>query len=104
MVPSQNTGRRKSEGNHSHTKNKVAQDLERNQENGYPDTDFNKTKINYTKDPNELHKNNMKEEMLQVINENFIRCYQTWSNKTNRRHSGNSKTTKTKNMRKPRNK
>jgi hypothetical protein len=72
MVPSQNTGRRKSEGNHSHTKNKVAQDLERNQENGYPDTDFNKTKINYTKDPNEVHKNNMKEEMLQVINENFI--------------------------------
>jgi hypothetical protein len=30
------------------------------------------TKINYTKKPNEAHKNTMKEEILQVINENFI--------------------------------
>jgi hypothetical protein len=29
-------------------------------------------KINYAKEPNEAHKNNLKEEMLQVINENFI--------------------------------
>jgi hypothetical protein len=28
-------------------------------------------KINYTKEPNEAHKNNLKEEILQVINENF---------------------------------
>jgi DNA-binding protein YbaB len=28
--------------------------------------------INYTKEPNETHKNTLKEEILQVINENFI--------------------------------
>jgi hypothetical protein len=27
---------------------------------------------NYDKEPNEAHKNNLKEEILQVINENFI--------------------------------
>jgi hypothetical protein len=29
-------------------------------------------KINYAKEPNEAHKNILKEEILQVINENFI--------------------------------
>jgi hypothetical protein len=29
-------------------------------------------KINYAKEPNETHKNSLKEEILQVINENFI--------------------------------
>jgi hypothetical protein len=29
-------------------------------------------KINYPKEPNEDHKNSLKEEILQVINENFI--------------------------------
>jgi ElaB/YqjD/DUF883 family membrane-anchored ribosome-binding protein len=29
-------------------------------------------KINYAKEPNEGHKNSLKEEILQVINENFI--------------------------------
>jgi hypothetical protein len=52
--------------------NKVVQDLEWNEENGYPDPDSNKTKINYTKEPNEAHKNILKEEILQVINKNFI--------------------------------
>jgi hypothetical protein len=28
--------------------------------------------INYTKESNKAHKNNLKEEILQVINENFI--------------------------------
>jgi hypothetical protein len=65
-------GRRKRDGNHSSPKNKVAQDLEQNEENGYPDPGSNKTKINYTKEPNEDHKNTQKEEILQVINENFI--------------------------------
>jgi hypothetical protein len=72
MVPSGNMGRRKREGNHSPPKNKVVQDLKRNKENGHPDPDSNKTKINYTKEPNEAHKNSLKEEILQVINENFI--------------------------------
>jgi hypothetical protein len=29
-------------------------------------------KINYAKEPNENHKNNLKEDILQVLNENFI--------------------------------
>jgi hypothetical protein len=29
-------------------------------------------KINYAKGPNEAHKNNLKEDILQVLNENFI--------------------------------
>jgi hypothetical protein len=48
-------------------KNKVVQDLEWNKENGYPDPDSNKTKINYTKEPNEAHKNSLKDEILQII-------------------------------------
>jgi hypothetical protein len=53
-------------------KNKLVQDSEGNEENRDPDPDSNKTKINYTKEPNEAHKNTLKEEILQVINENFI--------------------------------
>jgi hypothetical protein len=52
-------------------KNKLVQDSEGNEENGYPDPDSNKTKINCTKEPNEAQKNNLKVEILQVINENF---------------------------------
>jgi hypothetical protein len=29
-------------------------------------------KINYAKEPNEAHKNNLKEDLLQILNENFI--------------------------------
>jgi hypothetical protein len=29
-------------------------------------------KINYAKEPNEAHKNNLKEEILQVLSESFI--------------------------------
>jgi hypothetical protein len=65
-------GRRKREGNYSPPKNKVLQDLEWNEENRYTDSDSNKTNINYTKEPNEAHKNFLKEEILQVIKENFI--------------------------------
>jgi hypothetical protein len=72
MVPSGNMGRRKRDGNHSPPKNKVVQDLEGNEENRHPDPDSNKTRINYTKEPNEAHKSTMKEEILQIINENFI--------------------------------
>jgi hypothetical protein len=64
-------GRNKRDGNHSPQKNKVVQDLEQNEENRYLDPDSNKTKINYTKEPNEANKNILKEEILQVINENF---------------------------------
>jgi hypothetical protein len=46
--------------------NKLVQDSEGNEENRYPDADSNKTKINYTKEPNKAHKNTLKEEILQV--------------------------------------
>jgi hypothetical protein len=48
------------------------QEPEGNEENRYLDPDSNKTRINYAKEPNEAHKYNLKEEILQVINENFI--------------------------------
>jgi hypothetical protein len=66
-------GRQKRKGNHSLPKNELIQDSEGNEENGYPDPDSNKTKINYTKEPNEAHKNTVKKEILQVMNENFIK-------------------------------
>jgi hypothetical protein len=65
-------GRQKKDGNHSPPKNKLAQDSEGNEENGYPDSDSNNTKINYSKESNEAHKNLLKEEILQIINENFV--------------------------------
>jgi hypothetical protein len=64
--------RRKRDGNHFPPKNKLVQDSEGNEENGYQDPDSNKTKINYTKEPNKAHKNTLKEEILQVIDEHFI--------------------------------
>jgi vacuolar-type H+-ATPase subunit I/STV1 len=36
------------------------------------DPDSNKAKINYAKESSEAHKNNLKYEILQVTNENFI--------------------------------
>jgi hypothetical protein len=51
---------------------KLVQELKGNEENRYSDPDSNKMKINYAKEPNEAHKNNLKEEILQLINENFI--------------------------------
>jgi hypothetical protein len=65
-------GRQKKDGSHSPLKNELVQDSEENEENGYPDPDSNKTKINYTKGPNKAHKDTMKVEILQVINETFI--------------------------------
>jgi hypothetical protein len=57
-------------------------------------------KINYAKERNEAYKNNLKEETLQVINENFIAMILDMSTKMYRRHSRNSKTTKIENLRK----
>jgi hypothetical protein len=62
-------GRQKRDGNHSPPKNNLIQDLEENEESGYPVLDSNKTKIKDTKKPNDAHKNTQKEEILQVITE-----------------------------------
>jgi hypothetical protein len=51
--------------------NNLIQDSEENEGNGYPVPDSNKTKINNAKEPNKAHKNILKEEILQVITENF---------------------------------
>jgi hypothetical protein len=61
MLPIGNTGRWKRDGSHSPSKNKLVQDSEGNEENRHPDPDSYKTKINYTKEPNEAHKNTLKE-------------------------------------------
>jgi hypothetical protein len=65
-------GRQKRDGNNSPLKNNLIQDSEGNKENRYPVLESNKTKINNTKEPNDAHKNNLKEEILQVITENFM--------------------------------
>jgi molecular chaperone DnaK (HSP70) len=65
-------GRQKRDGNHSPVKNNLIQDLEGNEENRYPVPDSNKTKMNNAKESNDAHKNNLKEEILQVITENFM--------------------------------
>jgi predicted house-cleaning noncanonical NTP pyrophosphatase (MazG superfamily) len=65
-------GRWKGDGNHFPPQNNLIQDSERNEENRYRVPDSNKTKINDDKEPNAAHKNNLKEEILQVITENFM--------------------------------
>jgi hypothetical protein len=65
-------GRWKRDGNHSPPKNNLIQDSSGNEGNRYPIPDSNKTKINDTKELNDVHKSNLKEEILRVITENFI--------------------------------
>jgi hypothetical protein len=66
------TGRQKKQGNQfSHSK-KLVQEPEVIEENRYSDPHSNKMNIYYAKVHNEAHKNNLKKEILQVINENFI--------------------------------
>jgi hypothetical protein len=65
-------GRRKRDGNHSPHKNNLIQNSEGNEKNGYLVLDSSKTKINDTQKPNDAHKNSLKEEILQIITENFI--------------------------------
>jgi hypothetical protein len=65
-------GRQKKQGNQFPHSKKLVQEPEGNEENRYSDPDSNKMKINYAKEPNEAHKINRKEEILQVINENLL--------------------------------
>jgi hypothetical protein len=66
-------GRQNKQGNQFPHSKKLVKESEGNEENRYSDLDSNKMKINYAKEPNEAHKNNLKEEILQVINEHFYR-------------------------------
>jgi hypothetical protein len=65
-------GRQKKQGNQFPHSKKLVQEPEKNEENRYLHPDSNKMKINYVKGPNEAHKNNLKDDILQVLNENFI--------------------------------
>jgi hypothetical protein len=76
-------GRRKRDGNHSPQKNNLTQDSEENEENGYPVQDSNRTKANNTKEPNDVHKNTLK----QVITENFMEMILYTVNQNCKRHS-----------------
>jgi hypothetical protein len=58
------TGRQKNQGSQFPHSKKLVQEPEGNEENRYSDPDSNKMKINYPKEPNEAHKNNLKEEIL----------------------------------------
>jgi hypothetical protein len=104
MVPSGNMGRRKRDENHSPPKNKVVQDLEKNEENRYPDPDSNKTKINYTKELKEAQRYILKEESLQAINENFIEMLLDMVNQNVQEALKKFQEDKNKNMRKHKNK
>jgi hypothetical protein len=96
------TGRQKKQGNQFPHSKKLVQEPEGNEENRYSDPDSNKMKINYAKEPNEAHKNTLKEEILQVINDNFIEMILNMVNQ-NVQGTQNSKTTKTENLRKHKN-
>jgi hypothetical protein len=61
--------REKEKGMH---KNNLMEHSEGNEDNGYPALDSNKLKINNTKEQNNVHKNNLKEEILQATTENFM--------------------------------
>jgi hypothetical protein len=60
------------DGNHSAQKNNLIKDSEANEKNGYPVPDPNITKINDSKEPRDALNNNLKQEILQVITENFL--------------------------------
>jgi hypothetical protein len=66
------TGRQIKHGNQFPHSKKLVQEPEGNEENRYSDPDSNKMKIHYAKATNEADKNNLKEDTLQVLNENFI--------------------------------
>jgi chromosome segregation ATPase len=68
MAPSGNMGKRKMIGNNSPPKNKLVQDSKGNEENRYPDPDFNKTKKTMPKNPKYI----LKEEILQVVTDNIM--------------------------------
>jgi hypothetical protein len=65
-------GSQKPEGNHFPPNKKLVQEPEGIEEIRNPNPDSNKINIKYDKEPNEAHKNTLEEEILQVINENFI--------------------------------
>jgi hypothetical protein len=74
IIPTGTMGRRKRDGNHSPPPKKNSiQDSEGNEENGYLVPDSNKKKINDAKEQNNVHKNTLQKDIMQVITENFMK-------------------------------
>jgi hypothetical protein len=63
-TPRAMTGRQKKQGKQFPHSKKLVQEPEGNEENRNSDSDSNKMKINYAKEPHEAHKNNLKEDIL----------------------------------------
>jgi hypothetical protein len=103
-IPAGMMGRRKRDGKHSSSNNNLIQDSEGNQENGYPVPDSKKTKINDAKEPNNVHKNILKEDIMQVITENFMEMIQDMVNQNVQQALKKFQDTKIKNTRRHRNK
>jgi hypothetical protein len=91
-----NNGKTEKTGKPVSPQQKLVQEPERNEENRYSDPDSNKMKINYAKEPNEAHKNDLKEEILQTLNENFIEMILDMVNQNVQETQHKIKTTKTK--------
>jgi hypothetical protein len=70
-TPRAMTGKQKKQRNKFPHNKKLVQEPEGNEENRYSDSDSSKMKINYAKEPNEAQ-NNLKKDILQVLNENFV--------------------------------
>jgi hypothetical protein len=64
-------GRRR-DGNHSPQKKNLIQNSVGNEENGYPDSDINKTMINATKEISDAHKKTLKKEIWAEISEKLM--------------------------------
>jgi hypothetical protein len=86
--------------------NDLIKDSEGNEEHGYPvlDSKKKKKKINDAKEPINADKNILKEEILQLINENIMEMLLDMVNQMFKRHSRNFKTPKIKSTRRHRNK
>jgi hypothetical protein len=85
-------------------KNNLIQDSEGNKENGYPVPDSNKTKIYGTKELSDAHKKILKEDILQVITENFMEMILDMVNQNVQDALKKFQDTKIKNTRRHRNK
>jgi hypothetical protein len=87
-------GRWKRDGNHCSTKNKLVQDSEGNEENGYPIPDPQKPKIGYSKEPKKAHKNTLKKEitvnfmemLLDKVNENVQEALKKFQDNKNKEY------------------
>jgi hypothetical protein len=60
-------GRRRRDGNYTPQENNSIEDSVANEENGYPDPDPNKTKINLTMDSIKAHIKTLREKFMEKI-------------------------------------